>query len=171
MSNNLYYELVRAHDIAAVANPNGSLVVAHVTYLASGNLTQALAAAALAQGDLHAPIEAVRDMFHSYDRMLYAASILEEGGKVPGFGNSFYKDLADPAFAEVEAVLRADHASLVGWVDELRSVHPKLPPPNAAMWTALAMEAMGMERGMGPALFISARVKAWASYLLALKPS
>lgn len=166
-NNNLYYALLEAHGKAATANMNGSLAVAVVTYKASGSLTQALAAACLAQGDLHAPIDKARELLAlGREAARDAACMMEYGDKVPGFGNSFYKGGHDPAFDQVEATLRKERPDLCQIIDDINTQHPKLPQPNAAMWTAAAMEALNIPVGMGPALFISMRVQAWARYLL-----
>lgn len=166
MNQDLYFALLSAHDAAATAQPNGSIQTAHIVYQASGSMVAALSAASLAQGGLHAPIEEARALLRAGDAAAEDARyMLECGEKVPGFGNSFYPD-GDPAFFPVEAILRQQYPDLVAIIDEVRSTNLKLPPPNAAMWTAAAMEAMGMPVGLGPALFISTRVKAWAMSLL-----
>lgn len=166
MDADLYYELIRAHDETAVANPNGSIMVAHTVYKASGSMINALAAAALTQGHLHAPIEAARELLREGDNAADdAQSMIEYGVRVPGFGNSFYPE-GDPAFAGVEVMLREKHPDLVAIIDNIRECNPKLPPANAAMWTAAVLEALHMPIGIGPAIFIAARVRPWAMSLL-----
>jgi citrate synthase len=172
----LYYELLTAHNTAATANPNGSLMVAHTVYQASGSMVAALGAASLAQGALHAPIEAARDLLREGVNMgpkaaaVAAAMMLEDGEIVPGFGNSFYKQAefprGDPAFNAVEDAIREDFPELSAVVDAIRGANPQLPPANAAMWTACVLEALKMPVGIGPAIFIASRVKAWANSIL-----
>lgn len=166
MSDSLYLELLKAHDISATANPNGSLMVALTVYKASGSMTSALAAASLAQGDLHAPIDKARELLHEGNNASFLArDLIHDGFKVPGFGNSFYPD-GDPAFLDLAIMLREQRPEMMKIVDRIRDANPKLPQPNAAMYTAMVMEAMDIPVGMGPAIFIAARVKAWAKYLL-----
>lgn len=168
MNQSLYYALLEAHDKAAVSNPNGSIVTARIVYQASGCMPSALAAACLAQGHLHAPIEACRDLLSKgHNAPEDARSMIEYGDKVPGFGNSFYPD-GDPAFEEVENMIREQAPEWAAIIDSIMDDNPTLPPPNAAMWTAAVMEALKMPVGMGPALFIAMRVKAWAEDLLTL---
>jgi hypothetical protein len=166
LNGDLYYALLRAHDETAAANPNGSIMVAHTVYKASGSMVNALAAAALCQGHLHAPIEAARDLLREGDNAADdAQSMIEYGVRVPGFGNSFYPD-GDPCFAKVESMLREQHPELTDIIDNIRECNPKLPPANAAMWTAAVLEALRMPIGIGPAIFIAARVRPWAISLI-----
>lgn len=181
-NQDLYFLLLRAHDEAAVANPNGSITVACITYEASGSMINALAAAALTQGHLHAPIEPARELLRQGDNAADdARSMIEYGTRVPGFGNSFYRQEvvdsvgegppvvvggSDPAFAPVEAAIREHYPEVAAIIDNIRECNPKLPPANAAMWTAAVLEIMGLPIGIGPAIFIATRVRAWAEALL-----
>lgn len=167
MDGELYAALLQAHSIAATENDNVSLVVADAVYRGSGNMVQALAAAALSQGAVHAPIEAARELLRMGDNAAdEACAAIEQGCKVPGFGNAFYPD-GDPAFFPVEAIIKERYPDVAAMIDNIRGANPKLPPPNAAMWTAAVLEIMGLPIGIGPAVFIAARVRQWAEALLA----
>ena len=87
------------------------------------------------------------------------------GKKIPGFGNSFFKDSIDPAWFNVESLLQDRFPKVSARIEELggfvtASIGTKLYP-NAAMFTAAACSELGVVRGFESALFIIARIPAW----------
>jgi citrate synthase len=86
--------------------------------------------------------------------------------KIPGFGNSFFKDRIDPAWSRVREIIAADFPNanarieqLHGWMKEAgKDVHP-----NAALYTAVICSELGMIPNSESAIFILARTAAWTS--------
>ncbi len=80
----------------------------------SGSITQAIAAALLTTGRKHAPITEARGLLNIYRRDSLAATrivqqALMDNVKIPGLGNSFYKDEIDPLFMESYEVYNKIH--------------------------------------------------------------
>jgi citrate synthase len=163
----LLAHLETAHYMAALHNRNTSSQVATATYAASGDLGKAIAAATLAQGSLHAPITAARDLLESMpEPWLTAERIADSGRRVPGFGNSFWNDRIDPSFYDVYAVL--PHALQTEIMEIKAKVLPKLHP-NAAIITAAVCIAAELPRGVEPAIFAYCRIPAWTRLCLSMK--
>jgi citrate synthase len=155
-----------AHYRAALRNQNTSSQVATATYAASGDLGKAIAAATLAQGSLHAPITAARDLLESKQPWLTALRMLEDKRRVPGFGNSFFKTEIDPSFFELYATLPS---ALQSDIMQIKTkVLPKLCP-NAAIITAAACMTADLPRGVEPAIFAYCRIPAWTKLCLSMK--
>jgi citrate synthase len=93
-------------------------------------------------------------------------SAIEAGMKIPGFGNSFFKDQIDPAWSRVSELIKSDFPNanarveqLHGWMKEAgKNVHP-----NAALYTAVVCSELGVIPGAESAIFILARTAAWTS--------
>jgi citrate synthase len=163
----LLKDLEYAHYRAALTNHNTSSQVATATYAASGDLGKAIAAATLAQGSLHAPIIAARDLLESMpEPWLTAERIVDSGRRVPGFGNSFYKTEIDPSFFPVYAVLPPALQTDIMAIKA--KVLPKLHP-NAAIITAAVCIAAELPRGVEPAIFAYCRIPAWTKRCLEMK--
>jgi citrate synthase len=162
----LLQDLEYAHYRAALTNQNTSSQVATATYAASGDLGKAIAAATLAQGSLHAPITAARDLLDSDEPCVYAGELLRAGKRVPGFGNSFYKGRIDPSFDAVYAALPEVFRRRMEWVQD--SFFPAVFP-NAAIITAAVCIAAELPRGIEPAIFAYCRIPAWTKLCLAMK--
>jgi citrate synthase len=160
----LLSELEAAHFRAALSNENTSSAVAVATYKASGDMGKAIAAASLAQGGLHAPITQARALLDCGESFgVTVEEILRRGERVPGYGNSFYKDRIDPAFQAVFDMLPATL-----WA-ELDVGAPRNLFPNAALITAAAAKAAGIPAGVEPAIFIYCRTPAWVQLCMKAK--
>lgn len=145
-----------SHYQAALKNDNTSSAAAVAVFRASGDIGKAIAAATLTQGGLHAPIEMARIMFESPHMV---DTRLAQGQKVPGFGNSFYKDKIDPSFSDLYETLSAEMKQRIGEIN----YRPKLRKlrPNAAIITAAACVQAGIPAGVGPMIFAYCRIPAW----------
>lgn len=151
-----------AHYQAAKSNGNISSTVATLAYIGSGSMAQAISAAIMTTGELHAPIE---DAY--YNLMEAGDEYLESLGIIQGFGNSFFKDRIDPAFQPVydyiaehypHYILRIQHIQKVAQIEHLF--------PNAAIITAMCLSVCDLPASMGIALFIKYRVQAWSELCL-----
>jgi citrate synthase len=86
--------------------------------------------------------------------------------KIPGWGNSFYPNTLDPAWRNMDALIRAEHSKEAKRLDEItdliRSVKRRVIFPNAAAYTAIVAELLELEMGVEAVLFIAGRLPAWA---------
>ena len=154
-----------AHDMAARNNQNASSGAAVNAFFGSAQLTNAIASAILTLGDAHGPIGPARFVYERFDERALKSAI-ESGMKIPGFGNSFFKDSIDPAWSRVREIIEADFPrasgrinQLHGWMKEAgKNLHP-----NAALYSAVICSELGMIPGSESAIFILARTAAWTS--------
>ncbi len=158
--------VMQAHSTAAFVNANTSTVAAVNSYFGSQSISQAICSAILATGKVHGPVTDARMLLDSPHPALYATTLLESGLKVPGFGNSFFKDRQDPAWLPVEFAVRYEFDSAhekINVVSEVLRNHGKASIPNAAMWTAVAASECGFPVGTEPSIFIVSRIGSWVS--------
>ena len=99
----LMEELQEAHYRAALDNQNISKMAALVVFDGSDNPMNAIAAGLLSTGGIHGPLTETRELLRMYSQdkdfcIAYMTDMVKGGGKIPGLGNSFYKDKVDPAF-------------------------------------------------------------------------
>ena len=154
-----------AHDVAARNNQNASSAAAVNAFFGSAQLTNGIASAILTLGDAHGPIGPARFVYERFNEGALKSSI-ESGMKIPGFGNSFFKNKIDPAWSQVRELIESDFEranarvnQLHGWMKEAgRDVHP-----NAALYTAVVCNELGMIPGSESAIFVLARTAAWTS--------
>ena len=154
-----------AHDMAARNNQNASSGAAVNAFFGSAQLTNAIASAMLTLGDAHGPIGPARFVYEKFDERSLKSAI-ESGMKIPGFGNSFFKDSIDPAWSRVREIIDVDLprasgriSQLHGWMKEAgKNLHP-----NAALYSAVICSELGMIPGSESAIFILARTAAWTS--------
>lgn len=156
-----------SHYQAALKNDNTSSAAAVAVFKASGDIGKAIAAATLAQGGLHAPIEGARRVLED---SAYAGQLLAQGRKVPGFGNSFYKDKIDPCFETTYWALPMGARDRIA---RIQNGCPRLENlyPNAAIITAAACVQVGIPAGAEPMIFAYCRVPAWTRLCLGTKVS
>jgi citrate synthase len=158
--------LEAAHFRAALSNDNTSSRVALATYISSGDIGKAVAAACLVQGGLHAPITQARALLDAEFPVGALQEILRRDERVPGFGNSFYKDRIDPAYQPVFDLLPA---RIAGDIYVLRNHLLADIHPNAAIITAAVAKVVGLPAGIEPAIFIYCRTPAWVQLCMKAK--
>jgi citrate synthase len=154
-----------AHDMAARNNQNASSGAAVNAFFGSAQLTNGIASAILTLGDAHGPIGPARFVYERFDERALKSAI-GAGMKIPGFGNSFFKDQIDPAWSRVREIIEVDFKKandrikqLHGWMKEVgKDVHP-----NAALYSAVICNELGMIHGSESAIFVLARTAAWTS--------
>jgi citrate synthase len=151
--------------MAARNNQNASSGAAVNAFFGSAQLTNAIASAILTLGDAHGPIGPARFVYEKFDERSLKSAILS-GMKIPGFGNSFFKDSIDPAWSRVREIIEVDFKKandrinqLHRWMKEVgKDVHP-----NAALYSAVICNELGMIHGSESAIFVLARTAAWTS--------
>lgn len=154
-----------AHDMAARNNQNSSSGAAVNAFFGSAQLTNAIASAILTLGDAHGPISPARFVYERFDERALKSAI-ESGMKIPGFGNSFFKDSIDPAWSRVREIIEADFPRASGRINQLHSWMKETGKnlhPNAALYSAVICSELGMIPGSESAIFILARTAAWTS--------
>ena len=154
-----------AHDMAARNNQNSSSGAAVNAFFGSAQLTNAIASAMLTLGDAHGPIGPARFVYEKFDERSLKSAI-ESGMKIPGFGNSFFKDSIDPAWSRVREIIEADFPRASGRINQLHGWMKeagKYLHPNAALYSAVICSELGMIPGSESAIFILARTAAWTS--------
>ena len=154
-----------AHDMAARNNQNSSSGAAVNAFFGSAQLTNAIASAMLTLGDAHGPIGPARFVYEKFDERSLKSAI-ESGMKIPGFGNSFFKDSIDPAWSRVREIIEADFPRASGRINQLHGWMKeagKYLHPTAALYSAVICSELGMIPGSESAIFILARTAAWTS--------
>jgi citrate synthase len=153
--------LVKAHQDAARNNPNASAELCKVATEGSGDFTKGVIAGLAATGGAHAPLGAARTVY-KYGFINY----WDTGEKVPGFGNSFYKDKIDPAFVPTITHIKKYHTKyferVVHLTNEIQKLMGKRLQPNAALITACVAEILEIPLGYESLIFMLARIPVWA---------
>lgn len=161
----LVENLFACHRVAARANQNASSVAAQIAWHGSRNMTQAIIAALATTGETHAPVAEVRSfLFFDLPNAFWPiniSSLVAHGHRIAGFGNSFYKDQVDPAFHPIEARCREFCPQLNIIQKELWKCGKKIYP-NAAAFTAIVAEKIGLRTGCEILLFALPRLAVWA---------
>lgn len=141
-----------AHATAAETNVPVSSGAVINSAIASGDFDKAVISAICMTGDVHAPVRAARNViFRGYSAV----------GKIPGFGNSFYKDEIDPAFVPLDIYLSNYYPEVRIKITEANSKCSGLYP-NAAAYTAAVAEIINLPEGLEQLLFILPRLCVWA---------
>lgn len=176
----LLQKLYDAHSNAAGLNAgNISSSTAMIVYDGSRNPIQALSAAILSIGGKHAPVTQCRNLIAAWDRDNNSVrneltAIIQSGNKVPGLGNSFFKDSIDPSFQAVYECY-VQHAGKDNPIDrivgacnyvlsEVKGKEVKLYP-NAALITAAVSQYLNMPIFYEISIFIEARMPVWLNMM------
>jgi len=160
----LLNEVIKAHDLAATTNQNASSAACVNALSGSGSFSNGVASAILTLGKHHGPISDARMVYENFTEDSVRQWI-QVGGKVPGFGNSFFKDSIDPAWIRVDVFLNDKFPTVYARIQELGrfvelTVGKKIYP-NAALFTAAACSEIGVAHGFESAVFIISRIPAW----------
>lgn len=161
--------VMEAHVCSATNNPNASTAAAVNSYGGSRSINQAICSAILATGQVHGPVTDARllleQVYEGKDPNDMVDVYLSNGLKVPGFGNSFFRDEIDPCWHAPVQFLASEFPAVWKTVETIQeSLFKKTGKwlfPNAAMFTGAAAMLAGFPIGTEPALFIVPRVGAW----------
>lgn len=174
----LINELMEAHYAAGRDNPSISQQVFLAAMEGSGNPIGSVCAALLTTGSKHGPLSETRGLMHMFGRdpSTVTAVILEtisNGEKIPGLGNSFFKEGIDPAFQKAYDCYCSAHYDIYPeipvtlldkFVDAVNKVRPSDSAPlyaNAASITAAICELLNAIPYFENWFFVSARSRAW----------
>lgn len=154
---------IDAHQTAALKNENNASAFAFWNSMAgSGRVESAIASFCLAIGHLHAPILEARGLYEEGER-LNVLGRLNDGQKIAGFGNSFYKTSLDPAWDEVMNVIRMSFPKTDARIQELCSWMAeggKPLYPNAALLTGAVCSELKIPHALETSLFVVWRIPA-----------
>lgn len=131
----------------------------------SGDYTKAIAAALSTLGGVHAPLVQTYQFLADDDLGYSVNAALEQGLKVPGWGNSFHKGEPDPLWQDVDRLLRTHWPSLAARMDHVTGTllaAGKNLQPNPSAYTALSAAALGMSAHVAPYLFVMGRLQGWS---------
>lgn len=161
--------LRRAHYTAATVNDNVSSAIVKQIARVGKPLPEAIAAALLSVGELHAPVTQARVLlFRGTDEQIEIE--LKSGRRAPGFGNSFFKDGIDPAWRDMDVLIEKEFQDtwkrLWAIAELIRSVKGKMIYPNAAAYTAIVAHHLNMAWGAEPMLVIMGRLPAWTDQFI-----
>ncbi len=162
----LLYNLFDAHAVASMRN-NISTATFRNAFAGSRSYTSALASALCTVGAVHGPIQETYRLLEG--PLGYARTMLANGEKVPGWGNSFIKGAPDGGWRMVDECI-AEHwpemsSRLAGVTSALRH-HGLDLYPNPSAYTAAAAIILGMPCELSPFLFVAARLVPWTQLLL-----
>lgn len=155
--------LVKAHYSAARDNSNLSKQVVGETGYGSGDFGKAAAAGLLSLGGLHGPVVQARRLLRHATPEKISEILSDKTLRIPGWGNSFFKDKIDPVWDEVVALLRPRPIwDKIRMIDAVIKSHGKNIYPNAGIFSAACMEEMGWTDGTEMVIFLVARSPVWA---------
>jgi hypothetical protein len=155
--------LVRAHYVAARDNANLSKRVVAETAAGSGDFTKAAVAGILSFGGLHGPLVQARHLLRTATPKDVSAILSDASLRIPGWGNSFFKDRIDPAWDDVVVLLRQRSIwRRIEMIDTVIREHGKTIYPNAGVLSAACMEDMMWLDGTEMLVVLVARSPVWA---------
>lgn len=169
-----------AHANAAEKNRgNISSTAVLIAFQGSGSVLQAVSSGILSTGSVHAPVETCRNLVAGFmaDQNAtrdYLEHLVKSNHKIPGLGNSFFKEGIDPSFQSVyemyvkyagpgNPVDRITHMSNF-ILSEHKGKEVQLYP-NAALITAAICHLLQMPRYFEIQIFIESRLPVWLSML------
>lgn len=154
----LFGLVLRAHAASALRNNVSTVALKHAA-AGSGRIETALIAALASVGGVHAPIAATTAFLSNepFELVQFADQVVTSGGRVPGWGNSFFKGKPDPDWQEVGRYLFAwpDMDKKIQAVTELLHSHDKKIFPNAGCYTAATAIVLGMPPKLAPYLLLN----------------
>jgi len=161
--SDLLQALYKAHaEVALRGNPSHQALI--LAARGSANYFNSLTAAFMTYGGLHGPLAATYNLLVNPDPCAEIALRVEVGLKIPGYGNSFYRDGIEPAFLPVEEELRKASPVLAGKIDLMTEfIHGlgKKIYPNPSTLTCATAIVEGVPREAVGFLVVQARLWEW----------
>lgn len=166
----LLQAVLAAHHHSAM-RPNASSVCLANAAAGTGRFDNALAAAILSTGGLHAPlIQTCRalelEAGELEEQIEYA---VQNGERIPGWGSSFHKRNPDPKWQAVDACLRQSFKPMAHKLEVATQTLHRLGKrlyPNPSAYTAAAALILGIPPETALWLFVTGRLGAWAQVFL-----
>jgi citrate synthase len=167
----LYLLVSNAHHFSALReNVSNQAVV--LSAVGSGDYYKSIAAGLMTLGGTHGPIEeTVMFLKQGYDAL--AASVRRSyaiGLKIPGWGNSFYRAVEDPLWADVRDCLAVKFPEAHGKLKTVTGVWAEVSGkplyPNPSAFTAVAAIEFEMPPKIAPFLLVLGRLSAWTQLVM-----
>jgi citrate synthase len=164
--------LAKCHKQAALNNQNASSMALQISAACGMGFEHSVASALMTFGAKHGPVSGARKIiYHTSDEDL--DKLIEDGEIIPGWGNDFHKTSVDPAFAEMNHLLKmsyTEHADKLDHVTErIFKVKGRVLYPNPAAFNSVVCEIAGLANGIEMLLPIAFRLPAWAQQYLGTK--
>lgn len=162
--------IAAAHDMHRQLGLRDNLSTQTVAAMAANGkpMNDAFAAALLTLGGAHAPIEDACKLFMDDDiehQRAVMNNAIWAGRKVPGFGSSIVKGEPDPILTSFNSVLPVELLKrmeiLSDLLHEIRGGKKTRLYPNAALYTAMFAEVLGVMPEHAMALVIQGRTPVW----------
>jgi citrate synthase len=160
----LWEAVYTAQRASARTNASISKMLVNLVGQSSGSFIHAVTAGMMSTGEKHGPIAQARDDLLVYNTAKKAREAVQKGIVICGFGSSFYKEGPDPAWAEVNLILRQQYPEThheLEYTEQGIQSAGKLVYPNPAGYSAAAANAVGLLRGVEEAIFVMPRIAVW----------
>ena len=165
--------LIDSHHSAAVKNINSvSTATLLNAYHGSSNPIQAIAAALLTTGSIHAPLTDTRRALSNFRVSgVPVKHNIRGNGRFIGLGNSFYKDRIDPSFQDTytELVEYMNFYQIPNFLMQYSQKCSELAGrrlfPNAAGITAAVCIAINADPLSEVSYFLQGRIQGWTHLL------
>jgi citrate synthase len=158
------FEIVSRCHIESTFRNNPSSLAVKMAAQSSGKFINAVTAALSMLGNPHGPVQEVTEMLDSEDPIAFAKMYIDNGAKVPGWGNGFVKGKPDPAWNEAHEYIKENFSDMFSLVDEItKLLHDdgKMIYPNPACYTAITAIVNYIPADAASYIFISSRLPAW----------
>jgi len=158
------FEIVSRCHIESTFRNNPSSLAVKMAAQSSGKFINAVTAALSMLGNPHGPVEEVTEMLDSEDPIAFAKMYIDNGVKVPGWGNGFVKGQPDPAWNEAHEYIKENFSDMFSLVDEITKLlhdNGKMIYPNPACYTAITAIVNDIPADAASYIFISSRLPAW----------
>lgn len=160
--------LMQAHHASCFRGNESSEAVIR-TAISSGQYANAIAAAVLTTGGMHAPIGMTMRVLSSFqDGDAIVEEYVSKGMRVPGWGNSFIKGKKDDLWLGVDALIEQHWTPtakrMEGITFELHKLG-KMIYPNPSAYTAACALILGMPPFIAPILFFLGRLAGWTELI------
>ena len=163
-SPNELFQIVSRCHFESTFRDNPSSVAVKIAAHSSGKFGNAVIAALSMLGNPHGPVQEVTEMLSSEDPVGFAKMYIENGAKVPGWGNGFVKGKPDPAWDEADEYIKKNFTDLFSLIDEITKLlhdNGKMIFPNPACYTAITAIVNDIPADAASYIFISSRLPAW----------
>lgn len=156
------FALLQTAHQEATRRDNVSSVTFINAFAGSGSYTQAVAAAILTTGEVHAPVVQICDVLLGGTEFVNDVYLMDKR-RVPGWGNNFVKG-PDPSLVEIFNAVGSERPDILQTIEQVtKMLHNagKMVYPNIGNATAAVALTIGMPSVLSPHLFILCRLPAW----------
>lgn len=155
--------LLEAHHASALRG-NCSHHAVVLASVGSGDYFKAIAAGLLTLGGLHAPLVQTYEFLERFTDDEDVVLMLSQRRRIPGWGNGFVKDGADPLWAVVDERLHLESPLWMTKIDRITGIlheYGKNIYPNPSCYTAATALHLDIPSYAVGELLIRGRLKAW----------